>query len=113
MASGGQFWAVMRKGFLKGFCAMASSPFDDMEEMPLLFHSVYEYDAMNCSNHEGSLRTELMSLQWQSRKTEESGPSEVRVAESIYPWGLPAQVLILCKKINFPSNFQSKASQLI
>lgn len=37
---------------------------------------------------------------------------EVRVAESISPWGLPTQVLVLWKKIKFPTSFPSVQSTL-
>lgn len=36
--------------------------------------------------------------------------SEVRVAETINPQGLPTQVLILWRKIHFPSHFSPKHS---
>lgn len=61
----------------------------------------------------GRLRTEQTCLRWQSRKTGRFWALyEVRVAESINSWGLPTQVLILWKKINFPSSFLSVQSTL-
>lgn len=40
------------------------------------------------------------------------GLYEVRVTDSVSPWGLPTQILILWKKIKFPPSFPSVQSIL-